>query len=476
MDTRTKIGATLGPACQTQAIISKMVQAGMDFARLNFSHGTHQEHQQLINNVRAIEKKFGHPVAILSDLQGPHIRVGDLPSKGVKLKTGDKVTLASGAAKKNADIPVGFFGLENFLKKNERILIDDGKVEILVTNVNVNKITGQVIEGGIVHNHKGMNFPDSILEIPVLATKDKADVRFAVKAGVDMISLSFISRAKDILDLRYFIKQVQKEEKLEQKPIFVVAKIERHEAVDNIAEILEVADAIMIARGDLGLELPKQEVPLIQKRIIDEASAKATPVIVATQLLDSMRENKRPTRAEVSDVANAVIDHVDGLLLTNETAAGKHPVHTIETMTEVITATEKSHYDDLARPIIKETERTERAITELSRILAEAVNANLILAASLTGETGRLISRVRPELPILVATESEIVWRQLNLSWGVESFILPHCNSIEEFVDRSISHIKKQKLAKKGEKIIIVTGQPVGQAGNVNLVEVREVK
>ncbi|MDP1709749.1 MAG: pyruvate kinase, partial [Candidatus Komeilibacteria bacterium] len=262
-----------------------------------------------------------------------------------------------------------------------------------------------------------------------------------------------------------------------QPPIHLIAKIERHEAVENLKEILAVADGIMVARGDLGLEMPAAEVPLVQKKIIDAANAAAKPVIVATQMLDSMQHNRRPTRAEVSDVANAVIDHADALLLTNETAAGKFPELTVKTMSEISVATEKSVYDDKNLPAIhKATASVDLAISELSRLLAEEVGAKLILAASLSGETGRLISHVRPELTIMVATGSERVWRQLNITWGVKPFILIPCRSIEELVERSISYIKKEKLAKKGDKMIIVAGEPVGQAGNVNLVEVREVE
>jgi pyruvate kinase len=247
--------------------------------------------------------------------------------------------------------------------------------------------------------------------------------------------------------------------------------------VDNLDAILDAVDGVMVARGDLGLEMPAAEVPLVQKKIIDGANTKAKPVIVATQLLDSMQEKRRPTRAEVSDVANAVIDHADALMLSNETASGKNPVLVIETMAEIIASTEKSVYDDTdLPPVHKHGAGIDVAITELSRVLAEEVKAKFILAASISGETGRLISHVRPSLPILVATNTFIVQRQLNLSWGVIPFILQPCNSIEELVARAVSYVKQKKLAKTGDKMIIVAGEPVGIAGNVNLVEVREVE
>ena len=295
--------------------------------------------------------------------------------------------------------------------------------------------------------------------------------------GVDLVALSFVRTAKDILDLRFLIKQYETELEIKSEyPIRLISKIERHEAVDNLKEILDVTDGVMVARGDLGMEMPAAEVPLVQKTIIDGARALAKPVIVATQMLDSMRENRRPTRAEVSDVANAVIDHADVLMLSNETAVGKHPALVISTMAEIILATEKSAYDDTALPAIHKGVATETAVSELSRILAEEVKAKLILAASLSGDTGRLISHVRPQLQILVATGSDRVRRQLNVSWGVRPFILIPCNTIEELVERTIAYIKKNKFAKVGDKMVVVAGEPVGRSGNVNLVEVREIK
>lgn len=334
-----------------------------------------------------------------------------------------------------------------------------------------------MIEGGKVISHKGMNLPDSKLSISALTDKDKKDLRFGVEHNVDLVAMSFVENAKDILDVKFLIKEYEKELKIKnQPPIRVIAKIERHKAVGNIKEIIEVADGIMVARGDLGLEMPAAEVPLIQKEIIDMANEAAIPVIVATQMLDSMQRNRRPTRAEVSDVANAVIDHADGLMLSNETAVGKHPVLTVKTMAEIAIKAEGSVYDDKELPEIKKgNAEVDDAISDMARILSEELNAKLVIAASFSGETGRLISRVRPNLTILVATNTERVQRQLNISWGIRPFILMPCRSIEELVERSILYIKKNKMAKKGDRMIIVAGEPVGQAGKVNLVEVREI-
>ena len=485
----TKIGGTLGPACADLTTIGSMIRAGMSFARLNFSHGTYDEHAKLIAAIRAVEAKIGARVAVVQDLQGPKMRLGTLPETGVIIAAGDSVifdTAASdyarlGAARAGAAIPISYPGLAGCLKPGERILIDDGRVEVMITAVAGAEITTQVVEGGKLTAHKGLNFPDStMLAIPALSVKDQADVKFGVQMGVEFISLSFAKRAQDILDLRFLIEKYERELHLKRAkrapPIRLIAKIERREAVRNIEEMIDAADGIMIARGDLGLELPAAELPLMQKKIIDLANRAAKPVIVATQMLDSMQHARRPTRAEVTDVANAVIDHADALLLTNETATGEHPVLVVETMRDIILATEKSAYDDVAPPAVHKGVSTEVAITELARILAEEIKAKLILAASISGETGRLISHVRPALPILVATSTDRVCRQLNLSWGVTGFILPECGSIEELVARSVNYIKRHKLAKAGDKMIIVAGEPVGQAGNVNLVEVREIK
>ena len=474
----TKIGVTIGPSCQEVEILVNMVKAGMNFARLNFSHGDYDSHKKMIENIRKVEKITGEPIAIMQDLHGPKIRLGILPGVGVKIEKDKEVVLNTAIKNYTArELPIDCEVLHQFLNKKERVLIDDGRMELVIKKIEGAKIICQVIEGGVLYSHKGLNLPDSKLNISPLGEKDKEDIKFGIKNGVDTIAMSFVTCAKDILDLRFLIKQCEQELKIANaRPIQIFAKIERHEAVDNIKEILEATDGIIVARGDLGLEMPAAEVPLAQKMIIDISNAAAKPVIVATQMLDSMRVNRRPTRAEVSDVANAVIDHSDALLLTNETATGDFPLLVVETMTNIILATEKSVYDDTSLPSIrKKGTAVDTAITELSRVLAEEVSAKLILAATITGETGRLISHVRPLLPILVATSDQKVWRQLNITWGVKPFQLEPCHSIEELVERSIMYIKKNKIAKKNDLMIVVAGEPVGQAGKVNLVEVREI-
>ncbi len=472
----TKIVATIGPSCQDPKILEQMVKAGVNIARLNFSHGTFATHKKLIKSIRAVEKKLNHPVAIMQDLQGPKIRLGNMPEKGMPIKTGEKMVFNTALKEyKKDEFPIAYPGLQKSLKAGEHLLIDDGHMEVKIEKIVGSKVYCKVVEGGTVLSHKGLNFPNSILKIPALSKKDKDDLKFGVQAGVDLVALSFVHTAQDIKNIKKLITKFEKELHLrKQMPILVIAKIERHEAVHNLDSILTEADGLMVARGDLGLEMPAAEVPLIQKTMVAKANAAAKPIIVATQMLDSMQHNRRPTRAEVSDVANAVIDHADAVMLSNETASGDFPVLTVKTMTEIIRSTESSVFDDLPLPLSSK-EMTEAAITELSRILSFEVDAKMIVAASLSGETGRLIARVRPPVPVLVATNSLRVQRQLNLSWGVIPFILRPCKQIEELVASAITYIKKAKLAKKGDKMVLVAGEPVGEAAKVNLVEVRQI-
>lgn len=475
---RTKIVCTLGPASESPEIIEQMVEAGMNVARLNFSHGTHENHGQLIKTIREISKKTSKPVAILQDIQGPKIRIGDLPEEGVAIKEGESVSFDTSLdVYVESVIPIDYKELHKHLKINERILLADGKIEVNVVSVEGTKINTKVIVGGTLFSNKGINVPDTELRVEILTQKDKDDIKFGVQNNVDLIAMSFVMSAKDILDLRFLIKEYEKELGIKpEQEIRIIAKIERREAVDTIEEILDVADGIMVARGDLGIEIPAEDVPLVQKRLIDSAINFAKPVIVATQMLDSMQENPRPTRAEVSDVANAVIDHTDAVMLSNETSTGKYPVITIETMSRIIIEAEQSIYDNLEMREFKgEKEPIDSVISGLSRLLAEDTGAKLILAASISGGTGRLISRGRPELPIVVGTNNERVRHQLNLSWGVHPFILDPCRTIEELVERSMLYLKQQKMVETGDRVIVVAGEPVGHAGNVNLLEVREV-
>ncbi|MBT3419462.1 MAG: pyruvate kinase [Candidatus Magasanikbacteria bacterium] len=481
MEKRTKIVCTLGPASETMETIETMVDSGMNVARLNFSHGTHENHRELIARVKNIRKKTGHPITILQDLQGPKIRVGELSKDGVLVQKDDVVILNTNIdQKENNDIPIDYEDFHTIVKSGERVFIADGAIELVITGVTGTKIETKVVFGGEIHAHKGINIPDSNVQARALTEKDKKDAYFGIQEGVDMMALSFVTTPQDIEDLRVYITKSEKELGITREcPIQIIAKIERKEAVEDIDNILDVADGIMVARGDLGVEVPVEDVPVIQKRLISAALLKAKPVIVATQMLDSMQEHQRPTRAEVSDVANAVIDHADALMLSNETATGKYPIEVVKTMADIIKETEDSEYDNLS--LYKTTkdedlDNIESIMTKLSRISAEEMKAKVILTASLSGKTGRRISRYRPELPIVVATGSKEVSQQLNLSWGIVPFVALPCDSLGELIDQSIVYLKENGLVEKKDTIVVIAGEPVGESNHINTLEVREVE
>lgn len=474
---RTKIVCTIGPVSESPRTLKKMIKGGMNLARLNFSHGTHAWHGRVIKLIRKISREIDKPIGIIADLQGPRIRVGELPDAGVKLVPGEEIILTTNHKKIGEKIPVTYAGLHKDLTEGNRILLDEGLLELKVLSISGRDIKCRVVVGGQLTSHKGINLPDASVSLPPLTEKDKDDLAFAVREGVDWVALSFVSRASEIYDLRYLIRNLEhKKKNPDSAPIKIIAKIEKHEAIKNFNEILEAVDGIMVARGDLGIETPAEEVPLLQKKIIDKCLEAAKPVIVATQMLDSMIRKPRPTRAEVSDVANAVIDHTDAVMLSGETASGTYPVAAVETMSKIIKETEASTYDDLAMgAIMKKIKPIDEAVGRVANILARTLDAKAILAASLSGYTGRIVSRYRPELTILVTTDSERVRRQMALSWGADPFVLPVCHSVEELVDRSLGYIKKKKIVRSGEKLIIIAGEPVGRSGNINLIEIREL-
>ncbi|MDQ7815126.1 MAG: pyruvate kinase [Patescibacteria group bacterium] len=473
---RTKIVCTIGPATGSKEKIKELISAGMNMARLNFSHGSYADHAKLIKAIRSAAAELGETVAILQDLQGPKIRVGDLPKQGVELKAGSEVVLTTSAKLSKGKLPVTYVNLHKDVEPGQRLLLDDGLMDMKVVKVTGRDITCLVGTGGTLFSHKGINLPETKVSASALSDKDKQDVEFGVKMDVDWVALSFVRTAKEILDLKYLIKKFEKQQKKEvTATIRIIAKIEKREAVDNIQSILEVVDGIMVARGDLGIEIPAEDVPLVQKHLVDAAREASKPVIVATQMLDSMIRNPRPTRAEVSDVANAVIDHTDAVMLSGETAAGKYPIETVETMARIVRRTESSHYDDVAAPKIRKFLTEEEAISNVAAILAKSTDAKAILVASLSGSAGRIVSRYRPELPILVSTNEARVCRQLAVSWGVVPFVLPTCRSIEELIDRSIIHLLDAGQAKKGDDLIVIAGEPVGVSGHINFVEIRRV-
>ncbi len=478
---RTKIVCTIGPSCGTHKALTAMAMAGMNVARLNFSHGDYADHERLILLLRRIEKETGETIAILQDLQGPKIRVGVLPDSGVTLKAGSNVQFDTAiSAYRDEIIPIDYHELHRFLKKGHRLLIADGTIETRVTGVSGSRITVEVIAGGAVFSHKGINVPDSTLAVRAMTEKDKEDLAFGVAHDVDMIALSFVRSEKDILDARSSIRAAERAlKKKPDQPIAIIAKIERREAIENIRPILAAADGIMVARGDLGVEIPAEDVPIVQKELIAKALAAAKPVIVATQMLDSMQEHPHPTRAEVSDVANAVIDHTDAVMLSNETATGKFPVEAVETMTAVIVETEKSRFDNLPISPVETggaAGEAGRAISRLSRFLAEQVDATAALSASASGETARLLSRYRLEKPVYVATSSVRAARQMNLSWGVVPRLLARHTSLKAMIDMTLTELKQEKKLRAGDTVVVVAGEPDGSPEHLNILEVRAVE
>lgn len=473
---RTKIVCTIGPATHTQEKLTELVHAGMNVCRLNFSHGTHEDHAELIRLIRAVSKKTNEPLTILQDLQGPKIRVGNLPEKGVLLEVGKQITFTTTEEAGGKKIPVTYPMLHKDVKVGQTMLLDDGLLAVRVAKVRGQDVVCDVITGGTLTSHKGLNLPETKTSISALSDKDREDVVFGVEQGVDWIALSFVRCADDVRELRALIAQVEKKQKkTSDLPIRLIAKIEKPEAITNIAEIVDVVDAIMVARGDLGVELPAAKVPVIQKNLIHRCLVAGKPVIVATQMLDSMIRNPRATRAEISDIANAVIDHTDATMLSGETASGAYPVEAVQTMSDTILEVEKSVLDDLPISILLQQEN-KIAMTNIATVLSHAGKAKAIVVATLTGESVRFVSRYRPELPILAVTPHDRVVRQLNISWGVRPFHIPECHTMVKLIDQSLKTLVKEGALKTGDQVILVAGEPLGESGHVNMVELCTVK
>lgn len=473
---RTKIVCTIGPASASPEILRQLIVSGMSVARLNFSHGTHEEHAELIRTIRAVSDELDTPVAILQDLQGPKIRVGGLPKEGVQLDGGARVTFTTADADiSSLKLPVTYEKLHKDVKAGERILLDDGLLSAKVIEVKGREVICEIIDGGILTSHKGVNFPDSKLSVSAITPKDKEDLVFGVKQRVDFIALSFVRSSKDITELRDLISEAEAATRhVDGSAIGIIAKIEKREAVEGIDSIIAETDAIMVARGDLGIEMSAESVPISQKNIVEKCRVAAKPVIVATQMLDSMIRNPRPTRAEVSDVANAVIDHADAVMLSGESASGKYPVEAVVVMAKIIAETEASTLDDLDVTHRRgDAGSVEEAVSEIANVLVRDVDVKLVMVASALGELGRVVSRFRPETPIMVVTNEARVQRQLCLSWGIIPVLLDRASGADDFFNASAAKAKSLGLIAKGDKVIVVGGEPVGALAD--RVEIREI-
>ncbi|OZV81137.1 pyruvate kinase [Micromonospora echinospora] len=464
---RAKIVCTLGPATSSPERIRGLVEAGMNVARLNFSHGSHADHEAVYRLVREAAEASGRPVAVLADLQGPKIRLGRFADGPHEWRTGDSVVITSDEILGTKDrVSCTYRKLPQEVKPGDRLLIDDGRVAVEVTDVTGNDIRCLVTEGGPVSNNKGVSLPNVAVSVPAMSDKDAEDLRFALGLGVDLVALSFVRSAEDIKLVHSIMSEVGV-----HRP--VLAKVEKPEAVDHLEAIVLAFDGVMVARGDLGVELPLDQVPLVQKRAVQLCRENAKPVIVATQMLDSMIENSRPTRAEASDVANAVLDGADAVMLSGETSVGKYPVLTVSTMAKIVTTTEAGSF---AVPRLQHDPRTHGgALTSAASSIARAIGAKALVAFSQTGDTVKRLSRLHCDLPLLAFTPVPEVYRQLALSWGVQTFLMPfveHTDDMFRQVDQALLGLNR---ANPGDYVVIVAGSPPGTPGSTNTLRVHQL-
>lgn len=451
LNKKTKIVCTLGPATMEVQMLVKLIKNGMNVARLNFSHGDYHEQSSLIENIHQAEKITGQTIAIMQDLQGPKIRLGTLPDTGIAIKLGEKFILDTGTTKCTVDpkiIPVQYKNLHRDVGKKDIILIEDGLLKTEVVSVKKTQITVKALTPGLLKTHKGLNVPTASISADPLTAKDLADLKFGLKHQVDLIALSFVRNASDIERLRKLIKSQGSEAK-------IVAKIERHEALKNLEKIMAATDGVMVARGDLGVETPAEEVPIAQKNIVRMAGKMGKPVIIATEMLQSMIERPRATRAEISDAANAVFDHADALMLSNETAVGKYPESAVLTLSKVSQNIEKfqleNNYSRLRAYDFKEGDPSE--ICHLAAKLAEETHASLIVTVTSHGFTAREVAKQRTFTPILTITPYESVKRQLQLVWGINEVLISKVST----TDKIVALLKQNGSVKKGQKIVIVS-------------------
>ncbi|KHO29234.1 pyruvate kinase [Corynebacterium minutissimum] len=466
MDRRTKIVCTLGPAVASKEGILGLVEAGMDVARLNMSHGEHADHEANYAWVREATDETGHAVGVLADLQGPKIRLGRFVNGEEMWKEGEIVRITVDDVEGTHDrVSTTYKGLAKDAKPGDRLLIDDGKVAVVCKEVEGNDVVCEVTEGGPVSNNKGVSLPGMDISVPALSEKDIADLRFALNLGVDMIALSFVRSPADVDKVHEIMDE-------EGRRVPVIAKLEKPEAVDALESIVLAFDAIMIARGDLGVEVPLEQVPLFQKRAIQIARENAKPVIVATQMLDSMISNLRPTRAEASDVANAVLDGADAVMLSGETSVGIDPQNVVRTMSKIVANAESGGQV----PPLSHVPRTKRGVVSYSaRDIAERLNAKAIVAFTTSGDTAKRVARLHSPLPLLAFTPHPAIRSQLALTWGAETFLSSEVKSTDDMmasIDEALLGMDKYK---EGDMIVVIAGTPPGISGNTNMIQVHEL-
>lgn len=458
MNKKTKIVATIGPRTETVEMLSKLVHAGLNVARLNMSHGDQAEHATRIASIREAEKKTGQRIAILQDLSGPKIRTGEYTTERITIEAGKKIILTTekivGDAKK---IYVNYEKLPQEVKKGNFIMLDDGKKQLVVEKVVGNEVHCKVVVGGELKPRRGVNIPGAYLSVSSITEKDKKDLAFGLKQGVDMIALSFVRRAEDVLELKAMLKKAKKD-------IPVISKIETQEAMDNLDAILEVSDGAMVARGDLAIEVPTEMVPLYQKEIIAKCNALGKPVITATQMLESMIQSPVPTRAEVSDIANAIFDGTDAVMLSEESTLGMYPVEAVTMMSKIANTVELQDFE------AEGTETVTDAISDAISQIVTQVGARAIVALTESGTTARMVARFGPDAPIYAFTPHEKTARELAVVSGVYPVIIEKLTSFEQALAFVPKYLKDNKLAKKGDKIVLTAGMPFGVTGSTNMM------
>lgn len=469
MNRRAKIICTIGPSSDSRDKIFSLIRNGMDVARLNFSHGDHEGHGRAIEIIREGSERYKRPVAILQDLMGVKIRIGDVKDGSIFLKKGEEIFLMPGSdVSDKKRLFITYPNLIRDARKGEKVLLDDGLIQLEVMAIERGRLRARVIEGGVLGNRKGVNLPFK-LSLSTFTEKDARDLEFGLEKGIDYVALSFVKRASDIKILRKWLDDKEAE-------IPIIAKIERPEALEEIEDILNEADGIMIARGDLGVEVNPEEVPVIQKRLIELANRKGKIVITATQMLDSMREHLRPTRAEATDVANAIIDGSDALMLSGETASGRYPVESLKMMNRIIEYTEKNYkaFSSFRKEELGKTDFPE-AVADAACRAAEDIRARCIVAFTHSGFTARLVSKFRPSVPIIAFTPFERVRRIMSLYWGVRPEIMRTLSSTDEMIREVEDSLIKRGLARRGDRIVITASIPVLGAGRTNMVKLHKI-
>jgi pyruvate kinase len=465
---KAKIICTLGPASDTPEVIEGLVRAGMNVARLNFSHGTHDEHRRRVNTIRKVARKLGIPVAILQDVQGPKIRLGKFEGGQLLVKQGQTVTVTTRAVLgQGTVIPTPVRSLPKDVSKGDAILLDDGRVRLRVLRVSGRDVSAKVEVGGLLKDHKGLNLPGAAISVPTITEKDAEDLAFGQEVGVDYVALSFVRSADDIREARKHVAKLK-------TPL--IAKIEKPQAVLNLEAIAAVADGVMIARGDLGVEMPLEQLPGIQKRAVAEVNRMGGLVIVATEMLESMVGNARPTRAEVSDVANAILDGADAVMLSGETAAGKYPIDAAATMARIVEETERTAGNRMMRPsLVERKDDLSTGVAAAAVAAAEQLGIETIIAYTERGHTARLISEFRPQARIIALTPSQDTVNRMALYWGVKGLQVSRLQSTDAMLKQVRRLCREESLCKVGTPVVIVAGVPLNEPGRTNMMSVHRI-